>query len=112
MNPYSALPDASFWSRAVACGSSVVDPVVEPGFLIARQDRVASIGSCFAQHISRALEKSGFHYLVTEKSPLTEAAKNENFGVFSARFGNIYTIRQLLQLFQRAYGLFVPATVY
>src|SRR5205807_6284661 len=32
----------------------------------------------------------------------------ENFGVFPARFGNIYTVRQLLQLFQRAYGLFEP----
>ena len=31
-----------------------------------------------------------------------------NYGVFSARYGNIYTSRQLLQTIQRAYGLFTP----
>ena len=30
------------------------------------------------------------------------------YGIYSARFGNIYTARQLLQLIQRAYGEFVP----
>jgi hypothetical protein len=89
---------------------AAVDPVIEPVFQIGKTDRIASAGSCFAQHISRALVKSGFDYLVTEKGPLSAAAENENFGVFSARYGNIYTIRQLLQLFQRAYGLFEPAT--
>jgi hypothetical protein len=32
-----------------------------------------------------------------------------NYGVFSARFGNVYTSRQLEQLFRRAYGTFAPA---
>jgi hypothetical protein len=85
--------------------------VVNPKFRIARNDRIASVGSCFAQHISRALVADGFNYLVTETMPATPGAENENFGVFSARYGNIYTIRQLLQLFQRAYGLFEPQTV-
>jgi GSCFA family len=31
-----------------------------------------------------------------------------NYGVYSARYGNIYTTRQLLQLFDRAYGRFEP----
>lgn len=30
------------------------------------------------------------------------------YGLFTARYGNIYTSRQLLQLFQRAYGTFTP----
>jgi hypothetical protein len=30
------------------------------------------------------------------------------YGVFTARYGNIYTSRQLIHLFQRAFGLFVP----
>ncbi|MDZ4842748.1 MAG: GSCFA domain-containing protein [Hyphomicrobium aestuarii] len=34
---------------------------------------------------------------------------SRNFGVFSARYGNIYTPRQLLQLFQRSYGMFEPS---
>jgi hypothetical protein len=31
-----------------------------------------------------------------------------NYGLFSARYGNIYTARQLKQLFDRAYGRFIP----
>jgi hypothetical protein len=110
MNPYADLPETSFWSRAVSRNRDEVDPVIEPKFRIARNDGIASIGSCFAQHISRALARDGFNYLVTESAPSTPGAENENFGVFSARYGNIYTIRQLLQLFQRAYGLFEPQT--
>ncbi len=37
-----------------------------------------------------------------------EVAARFNYGVFSARYGNIYTARQLLQLFDRTFGNFVP----
>ena len=40
--------------------------------------------------------------------PLSFRAR-QNYGLFSARYGNIYTARQLLQLFERAYGRFDPA---
>src|SRR5579862_2991920 len=110
MNPYADLPETAFWSRAVSRRSENVDPVTEPSFRIAPGDRIASAGSCFAQHISRALIRKGFNYFVTEPAPSTKRAQDENFGVFSARYGNIYTLRQLLQLFDRAYGLFEPVT--
>lgn len=103
-NPYSGLPDHAFWSRAVAGRApDQVRPAVRPGFAIAPTDRVATAGSCFAQHISRALTAKGYGYLVTEPGP-----EEQGYGVFPARFGNIYCARQLLQLFQRAYGLFEP----
>ena len=35
-------------------------------------------------------------------------ARFYNYGVFSSRYGNIYTARQLKQLIGRAYGSFVP----
>ena len=38
-----------------------------------------------------------------------ELAEAFGYGVFSARFGNLYTSRQLLQLLHRSYGLFKPA---
>ena len=108
-NPYKDLPDYAFWSRSVAGRlPDDVDPVTQVPFGIAPADKVATAGSCFAQHISRALEREGLRYLVTERQPASIAAQDENFGVFTARFGNIYTVRQLLQLFQRAYGLFEP----
>jgi hypothetical protein len=81
-----------------------VDPVGPVTFKISRRDRIAAVGSCFAQHIARTLTSEGFSYLVTEKGPA-----DANYGIYPARFGNVYTPRQLLQLFDRAYGLFVPA---
>lgn len=103
-NPYSGLPDHAFWSRAVAGRApDQVRPAARPGFGIAPADRVATAGSCFAQYISRALTAKGYGYLVTEPGP-----EDQGYGVFPARFGNIYCARQLLQLFQRAYGLFEP----
>src|SRR5689334_2907470 len=109
-NPYLAQPDFAFWRRAVERISlDQFDPVVDVPFEISPDDEVATSGSCFAQHISRHLTRQGFNYLVTEPSPRSPGAENEGYGVFPARFGNVYTVRQLLQLFQRTYGLFEPA---
>lgn len=104
-NPYRSQPDHAFWSRAMAqTPADDVDPVVKPQFTLGREDQIATAGSCFAQHISRALQAKGFGYLITEPGE-----EEQNYGVYPARFGNIYTARQLLQLFQRAFGLFAPA---
>lgn len=110
-NPYSSLPDYQFWRRAIEnVAPENVDPVVRAKFRISRQDRVATAGSCFAQHISASLSSQGFNFFVPEKNstlPPDEAMRRQ-YGVFSARYGNVYTARQLLQLFDRAYGRFVP----
>lgn len=104
MNPYSNLPKSSFWSRSVArLKPELVDPVMQVPFLLGQHDLIATAGSCFAQHIAKTLVASGYNYLVAEDGP-----EDQNYGVFPARFGNIYTTRQLVQLFQRAYGLFDP----
>jgi hypothetical protein len=111
-HPYKSLPDQAYWSRGVARpAAGDVDPVVEAKFKITTSDRIATAGSCFAQHIGHVLRRAGFHHLVTEKvhPAFAEAAEGFNYGVFTARFGNIYTARQLLQLLLRAYGLFEPA---
>ncbi len=89
-----------------------VDPVVESVFKIGRSDRVATAGSCFAQHIARHLAQSGFNYYVAERAhPLmsAETAEALQYGSYTARYGNVYTARQLGQLFDRAFGLFSPA---
>ena len=50
-NPYRSQPDHAFWSRAVARPTAEdVDPVVAPRFVLGRQDRIVTAGSCFAQH--------------------------------------------------------------
>jgi hypothetical protein len=111
-HPYRHLPDSAFWRRAVAAPGAFADPVAGPFLTLSRDDRVATAGSCFAQHIARHLAASGFHYLVTEAAhPIVPAAdaRAAGYGVYSARYGNIYTTLQLVQLFDRAYGAFVPA---
>ncbi|WP_410209863.1 GSCFA domain-containing protein [Aquirhabdus sp.] len=134
-NPYRGLADYQFWRRAIErpamkdvdsawrlaiekSAMHTIDPVLRSGFKIDRQDKVATAGSCFAQHISRTLQKKGFNYFISEKGDLSEIdltadeAQRRNYGVFSARFGNIYTARQLLQLFDRAYGHYTPEESY
>lgn len=115
-HPYAKLPPYAFWRRAVAeTAPADIDPVVEPRFRISSRDRIATAGSCFAQHIGRHLRSSGCNYLVAEAPhPFIgeKAAEALNYGVYSARYGNVYTSRQLLQLFDRAYGRFTPKENY
>jgi len=107
-HPYKTLPAHCFWTR-VAAGD--VDPVIRAKFRIGPHDKVATAGSCFAEHIARRLESSGFHHLVTETAPARIASPDVpqfGYGVYTARYGDIYTSRQLLQLLLRAYGALVP----
>lgn len=87
------------------------DPVTPPPFPIAPTDRIATAGSCFAQHLARHLREGGRELLLTETAhPLLPPALAESFqyGVYSARYGNIYSTRQLLQLWLRAHGRLRP----
>lgn len=111
-NPYIGRPDYQFWKRAGGIEDPLsFDPVTAPSFSITRSDAVVTAGSCFAQHVSRHLMANGFNVLITERAhPLISDRHAADFfyGVFSARYGNIYTARQLKQLLQRAYGEFTP----
>jgi hypothetical protein len=112
-HPYRSLPDQAFWRRSVAnVAPGDVDPVGDFALKICPDTKVATAGSCFAQHIARYLKNSGYHYFVVEPGHpvLPDPVRAANsYGLFSARYGNIYTARQLWQLFQRAYGQFTPA---
>ena len=111
-NPYSGKPDHQFWRRAMAGRTAEeVDPVVAAPWRIAPTDRIVTAGSCFAQHIARTLAASGYNYLVTEAAPAHAFSGTEQYGLFTARYGNVYTVRQLLQLFDRAYAVFEPAAL-
>jgi len=105
--PYSGLPDHHFWRRSIASVEAHrMDPVVRTRFRIAPTDRIATAGSCFAQHIARRLQKIGDYYLVVEDGahlPEPDRAALQ-YGLFSARYGNIYTAAQLWQLWREAYG--------
>jgi hypothetical protein len=106
-HPYESAPDFARWSRCVASVPfREVDPVVNFPFRILPTDKLATAGSCFAQHIARHIQGRGFNYFIVEDGhPIGSESirKAYNYGVFSARYGNIYTARQLLQLIERAY---------
>lgn len=111
-SPYLEVPPSARWREAVAGRApDEIDPHAGPGCVIAATDRVAAAGSCFAQRISAAIKDSGYNYLLMEEGPpfLSEEQKAAmGYGVYSARYGNVYTALQLLQLFQRAFGRFEP----
>lgn len=115
-HPYQSLPQHTRWSRSISSVPMTdVDPVADFPFRIRQFDKVATAGSCFAQHIARRLKASGYTYYVVEDGhPLgsDELKKEYGYGVFSARYANIYTTRQLVQLFRRAYGQFTPLDDY
>ena len=85
-----------------------MDPITSVPFILGKKDRIATAGSCFAQHTSRTLVAEGYNYLVTEDAPRTAGALDEGYGLFPARFANVYTTTQLQQLFDRANGLREP----
>ena len=112
-HPYKTLPKKAFWRRSVAGREpAAVDPVGEFDVRIDTETKVATAGSCFAQHIARYLKNSGYCYYVAEAGhPIVPLSirEGQNYGLFSCRYGNIYTARQLRQLMERAYGRFEPA---
>ena len=95
MHPYENLDDKYFWATAVARRSMFdISDLWDPRFDIGRNTSVATFGSCFAQHIGRALRRNGFNWLITEPTPSglnADSARKFNYDVFSARTGNIYT---------------------
>jgi hypothetical protein len=111
-HPYQDIVDVQRWSRAMAGRASEdIDPVSTPPFRIEADTRVVTAGSCFAQHVARHLREHGHACFETEPAhPLLSPALAEafNFGIYAARYGNVYTSRQLLQLWRRAMGTFVP----
>lgn len=85
--------------------------IYQPRFEISRQLPIAAAGSCFAQHIGRQFKVRGYRFLDEEPAHgmLSERVQHRyGYGMYSARYGNVYSIRQMRQLLQRARGEFDP----
>jgi hypothetical protein len=110
-HPYESLPTQAFWKSSVAISRDQIKGLSKPKFRISRNMKIATAGSCFAQHVARYLRAKGFNYLDLEPAPrwLSKSTRHKyGFGLFSARFGNIYTTPQLRQLVLRAFGKLMP----
>ena len=108
MNPYSSLEERAFWSPAIAKRNMFdINDLWRPAFKIDGKSMIVTFGSCFAQHFSRALVARNFSWFDAEPAPMglsEDDAKRFNYGIFSARTGNIYTTSLLLQWTEWAVG--------
>ncbi|MDA9208379.1 GSCFA domain-containing protein [Octadecabacter sp.] len=99
-NPYKDLPNRSFWRKSVTeKGVFGYSELWISKWRVPRNGKFSTYGSCFAQHISRALVARELDWLDCEQPPgnaSTDLAKKFNYGVYSSRTANIYTARQLL----------------
>jgi len=72
-------------------------------------DNFATAGSCFSQHFGREVARRGGRLVTTEtRHPLVRPVPNDGYDLFSARYGNIYTTRQLCELIDQAFGFREP----
>jgi hypothetical protein len=106
MNPYSQLPPEAFWQSGVSQASPFsLQGIFRPKFRLGPSDRIATAGSCFAQHLSRSLRAAGMTVMDVEP-PAAEIEQSslQRFGykLYSARYGNIYTSQQLLTIAKEA----------
>jgi hypothetical protein len=103
-NPYSTKAREHFWKPAVAeVAVADIRPIRAKRFALADDAIVATAGSCFAQNVSRHLKQhTSMRVLETEEIGPEQPP-------FSARYGNIYTSRQLVQLFDEAFHARKPA---
>jgi hypothetical protein len=101
-NPYAGRRDSAFWRSGVAQASRPVpEDLYRPKWEIPKKANIVTAGSCFAQHIGRRLSAARFAIMDVEPAPKLfplERMHEFNYGVYSARYGNIYTARQLRQL--------------
>ncbi len=107
-HPYVDLSKKRLWRTGVATQSPTYLPdIYKKKFEISKTDKVATFGSCFAQHIGRRMQASGFNFLDKEPAPSGFSpadAVAHGYGIYSGRYGNVYTPKQLVQLFDRAFG--------
>lgn len=112
-SPYQGLSPTKYWKTGVAESTpQTIQGLYTKKFTLT--PNIATAGSCFAQHIARNLRLNGFSVLDAEPAPeglANERAQEYGFNMYSARYGNIYVARQLLQLILEANSEFTPENV-
>lgn len=112
-SPYQGRPSRSFWRGGVVMADAYPPAdLFEPKFPVDREMKIFTAGSCFAQHVGRVLRENGFNVLDGEPAPNgmpLELAQKHGYRIYSGRYGNIYTVRQMRQLLAEAMGEVTPA---
>lgn len=103
-NPYKALPGNRFWRSGVQQSNpDDMQDIHAPEIVLEKSDTIVTMGSCFAQHIANWLRDQG------RNVPYYDSTENIRAKSFSANYGNIYTVRQALQILQEVQGTHVTS---
>lgn len=99
--PYRSLPERAFWKHCRMSQNFASDQIYTPKFQITPDQPITTAGSCFAQNIGRYLRASDATLLDAEPAPKRLSMQNQHrfgYGLYSGRYGNIYSAKQLAQL--------------
>ena len=100
-NPYEGQPAQAFWRSAVVeLEPLAISGVWRPKFDIAKEAKIVTAGSSFAQNISHHLRQAGYSWFDAEPAPPNlslELQRQHGYGIFSFRTGNICTSALLRQ---------------
>ena len=99
--PYSSLPGQAFWKFCRLSQDFASTLIYTPKFVITNDHAITTAGSCFAQNIGHYLRASKANLLDLEPAPHGLNLQNQyafGYGLYSARYGNIYSAKQLAQL--------------
>lgn len=112
-HPYREISDNQRWHRAVTWAPpGGLDPVVSTRFGVGPDDLIGTMGSCFAQHLSRHLFAVGARVLRgrgrSRRPRRSRGSASPVRHLLGPGSGNVYTAAQAIQLFRRAYGDMVP----
>ncbi|MCB1336710.1 MAG: GSCFA domain-containing protein [Maritimibacter sp.] len=105
--PYSDLPPQAFWKLCRTDPEFLTTAIYRPKFPLAPGMRVATAGSCFAQNVGRYIRASELDFVDAEPAPPGMGQDTQTrfgYGLYSARYGNVYTARQLRQLVEDAWS--------
>ena len=96
INPYGNIEKFQHHYKALEYANFLdLNLTTQTEQLFEHDDKIVTLGSCFAQHVSRYLVNKNFNVLISEPNH----SKN-----FSANYGNIYTAKQALQLLLESTG--------
>lgn len=102
ISPYQTRPSWAFWRSAVVERQpEAVAHLHQPKFTMDATLPIMTAGSCFAQHLHRKLDGMGWNVIqsedIADRIP-RRVARRYGYGLYSARYGNLYTPRQLVEL--------------
>lgn len=103
-HPYELKESKAFWrSGVLANGVDSITDLYHPKWELSNSSKIFTAGSCFAQHVGRYLKQAGVNVLDAEPAPrFLSKKKRAKYGyeLYSARYGNIYTVRQFRELLE------------